>query len=187
MDQTTMDILYFGFLALVVIGGIIAILILCPKENKLRSEKNNCYRFTEKGGALFLSGSKPSLFERKNGSVIYIEKGPFEINAFFDDIKGADGKSYRTGAVLQLYLPERNAENAAKYLYSVLSSFNQESINAVITAEVETILMAKIKGYSENADLKIFEKDFRDAVEEKLSIFGYELYCSITLKISENK
>ena len=186
MDQTTMDILYFGFLALVIIGGIVAIAILAPKENKLRMEKKDCYRFIEKQGELFLSNAKPSLFEKKNG-YIYIEKGPFEIDAFFDDVTGADKKSYRAGAVLQLYLPERSAEKTAKYLYSILSSFNQDSINAVITAEVENILMSYVKKHSADKDIKKTEKAFSEEVSEKLAVFGYELYCPLTLKISENE
>lgn len=187
MDQTTMDILYFGFLALVVIGGVIAILILCPKENKLRNEKENCYRFIEKKGVLIQSSSKPSLFEKKKSNVIYIEKGPFEIDAFFDDIKGKDGKSYRLGAVLQLYLPERNAQTAADYFYSVLSSFNQEAIVSAIRSELETILLGKFKEYSSETETKAFESEFKEAAEKKLLAFGYELYCPLTLKISENK
>jgi len=187
MDQTAMDILYFGFLALVVIGGVIAILILCPKENKLRNEKINCYRFIEKNGVLIHSASKPSLFEKKKKNIIYIEKGPFEVDAFFDELKGKDGKNYRLGAVLQLYLPERNAQTAADYLYSISSSFNQDSIVSVIRAEIETILSAKFKEYSPENGQKAFEAEFKEAVDKKLMVFGYELYCPLTLKISENK
>lgn len=187
MEPSTMDILYFGFLALVIIGGVIAMLVLCPKENKLRNEKKNCYRFIEKNGVLIHTNSKPSLFEKKKTNIIYIEKGPFEVDAFFDDVKGKDGKSYRAGAVLQLYLPERNAETAAQYLYSILSSFNQDTIISVIRAELESILAAKIKEFGSDTEQKSFETGFKDAVEKKLVLFGYELYCPLTLKISENK
>ena len=61
-DFTTLDIIYFAFIGLVILGGIIAIIILCPKENKLKEEKSNCYRYMIRDGRLVRTG-KASLFE----------------------------------------------------------------------------------------------------------------------------
>lgn len=186
MELSWIDIVYFVFIGLVIIGGIAAIIILCPKENKLREEKKDCYRFIQKDGRLMQSTLKPSLFEKRNGSVIYIEKGPFEIEAFFDNIKGKDEKSYRAGAILQLYLPESGAETAAEYLYSVLNEFSQDTISAMLRVELEAVLASVMKNYSSDTDMNSFTKEFRETAVEKLGRFGYDLYCPPTLKIAEN-
>ncbi|MBQ7835066.1 MAG: hypothetical protein IJ385_04720 [Ruminiclostridium sp.] len=186
MSNTTLDLLYYGFIALVIIGGIIAIIILCPKENKLREQKKDSYRFLQQNGRLVLSNSMPSLFEKWTGKPVYIEKGPFEIEAFFDNIKGADENSYRTGAIIQLYLPESGAETAAEYLYSVLSDFSQDAITAMLRMELEGVVAAMMKKYENGADMKVFNEDFRNAVLDKLGKFGYDLYCPPTLKIVQN-
>lgn len=184
--MTYIDILYYCFIGLVVIGGVAAIIILCPKENKLRDDKKDCYRFIQQGGKLIKSSSKPSLFENIGGKPIYIEKGPFEIEAFFDDIKGADGKSYRSGAIFQVYLPESGSAQAAEYLYSVLSDFNQDAINAMLRIEIEAVVGAAMKKYSADADMKAFTEEIRTAVINKLGVFGYDLYTQPTVKISLN-
>lgn len=186
MEMTWMDIVYFVFIAAVLIGGITAIVILCPKENKLRQEKDNCYRCFQKGGKLVLSNSLPSLFEKWFGKPLYIEKGPFDIELFFDSVKGADDKSYRTGAILQLYLPESGAQTAAEYLYSVLSDFNQDAICEMLKAELEPILKNLVTKYKEGADIKALTEELRLAAINKLSVFGYDLYCPPTLKIALN-
>ncbi len=184
--MTHIDIIYYCFIGLVIIGGIVAIIILCPKENRLREDKKDCYRFIQSRGKLIKSDSKPSLFENIAGKPIYIEKGPFEIETFFDDVKGADENSYRLGAIFQLYLPERGSEQAAEYLYSVLSDFNQDSVNATLKLEIDTIISAAMKKYSQDADIDSFTEDIRTAVINKLGVFGYDLYTKPTIKISLN-
>ncbi len=184
--MTWMDILYFAFIGAVFIGGITAIIILCPKENKLRQEKNNCYRCFQRDGKLVLSNSLPSLFEKWFGKPLYIEKGPFDIELFFDSLNGSDEKNYRVGAILQLYLPESGAQTAAEYLYSVLSDFNQEAICEMLRAELEPILKSLMEKYKEGTDMKAFTEEFRLKAIEKLGVFGYDLYCPPTLKIALN-
>lgn len=179
-----MDFLYVAFIILVVIGGAIAIAILTPKENKLREEKKDCYRCFIKDGRLILTGSKPSLFENFTGKPLYIEKGPFEIEIFLDNLTGKDGKSYRAGAIMQLYLPESSAENAAEYLYVILKEFSQEAIHEALKTELTGVLASAAGGYDGETDMKVFTADFREAVIKKLGIFGYDLYCPPTLKIA---
>ena len=186
MTYTTLDILYLGFVLLVIIGGAAAILILCPKENKLREQKKESYRFLQQNGRLVLSNAMPSLFERWTTKPIYIEKGPFDVEAFYDDIKGADGISYRTGVIIQLYLPENGAEKAAEYMYSVLTDFSQEAITSMLRVELEGITAAMMKKYEGGTDMKAFEEELRNSVLDKLGKFGYELYCPPTIKIVQN-
>lgn len=184
---TWMDIVYFAFLGLVIIGGITAIVILCPKENKLRAEKNNCYRLFNRQGRLILSDSQPSLFENRFGKPVYIEKGPFQIETFFDSIDGADGKNYRSGAIIQLYLPENGAETAANYLYSVLPDFNQTNICEALRQQIEPVFRKHMESYKSDADMEKFTEAYRTAVIEKLSVFGYDLYTRPNISIAENK
>ena len=182
-----LDIIYFAFISVVIAGGVVAILILCPKESKLREEKSNCYRFFSKDDRLVMSNAKPSLFEKWTGKPIYIEKGPFEIETFFESIEGKDGKSYRCDAIMQLYLPESGAQTAAEYLYTVLKEFNQESISEMLRSELEKVTAEAIKGYDETGDMRLFTEKLRVAVCTRLAVFGYDLYCPPSVKIVKNK
>lgn len=181
-----MDIAYYCFIALVIIAGITAIIILCPKENRLRQEKKDCYRFKERDGRLFLTKSKPGLFEKRFGKPIYIEKGPFELEIFADSVIGADEKSYRMAAIFQVYLPESGAEQAGEYFYSVLSSFSQQDISEALKNELETAVLQEAEKYSENSDNAVFVNAVREAALKKLGVFGYDLYSNPTVKITPN-
>ncbi len=184
-DFTTLDIIYFAFIGLVILGGIIAIIILCPKENKLKQEKSNCYRFTVRDGRLIQSG-KASLFENWGKKPVYIEKGPFEINAFIDGGKGADGVTYNAVAVMLLYLPETSAQASADYLYSIMEDITQENINKLLTEELNTVLSNLLREYKgENPDT--LKEGFRSDVISKLQRYGYDLYCPPALKITAVK
>lgn len=184
-DFTTLDIIYFSFIGLVILGGIIAIIILCPKENKLKQEKSNCYRFTVRDGRLIQSG-KASLFENWGRKPVYIEKGPFEINAFIDNGKGADGTIYNAVAVALLYLPENKAQTSAEYLYSIMEDIQQETVCNLLTEELNTVLKELLAGYKgENTDS--LKEGFRENIISKLQRYGYDLYCPPTLKITAVK
>ncbi len=182
MELTTLDIIYFSFIGLVIIGGIVAILILCPKENKLKEEKSNCYRYVVRDGKLFNSG-KASLFENIGRKPIYIEKGPFEIDCFIDKTVAADGKTYNAGTVAILYLPETTAQASAEYLYSIMEDIKQETVCELLTNELNTVLSELMKAYK-GEDPDTLKEDFREAVILKLRRYGYDLYCPPTLKIS---
>lgn len=184
--MNVLDIIYFTFIGVIIAGGVVAILILCPKENKLREEKSNCYRFFNKDDRLTLSTAKPSLFEKWTGKPLYIEKGPFEVEAFFESIEGKDGKSYRCDTIMQLYLPESGAETAANYLYTVLNDFSQEKICEMLSAELEKVTAEAMKSYEETADMRVFTEKLRVAICTKLGTFGYDLYCPPSVKIVKN-
>lgn len=184
--MNTLDIIYFGFVSMVIAGGVVAIMLLCPRESKLRKEKSNCYRFLLKNDQLILSFAKPSLFEKWTGKPLYIEKGPFEIENFFESIEGKDGKSYRCDVLMQLYLPESGAETAGNYLYTVMDEFTQENICSLLTAELEKVTAEAMKGYEETADIKVFTEKLRVALCTRLGVFGYDLYCPPAVKIVKN-
>ena len=185
MDFTTLDIVYFAFIGLVIIGGIVAMIILCPKENKLKEEKSNCYRFLLRDGRLILSG-KASLFENIGKKPIYIEKGPFEITSFIDKGRGADGKTYNAVAVALLYLPENAAQESADYLYSLMEDIKQENVSKLLTEEVNSVLENLMRDYKgENPDS--LKETFREDLISKLQRYGYDLYCPPTLKITAVK
>ncbi len=185
MDFTTLDIIYFAFIVLVIIGGIIAIIILCPKENRLKEEKKNCYRFILRDGRLILSG-KASLFENIGKKPIYIEKGPFEISSFIDSGKAADGTVYNAVSVALLYLPETAAQDSADYLYSIMEDIKQENICNLLTEELNSVLESLLRDYKgENPDT--LKESFRENIISKLQRYGYDLYCPPTLKITAVK
>lgn len=185
MELTTIDIIYFVFIGLVIIGGIVAIIILCPKENKLKEEKSNCYRYLLRDGRLILSG-KASLFENFGKKPVYIEKGPFEINAFVDHGKGADGKIYNAVALAILYLPETTAQESAEYLYSIMEDIKQETVCGLLTEELNTVLDELMRNYK-GEDPDTLKESFRENIISKLRRYGYDLYCPPTLKITAVK
>lgn len=185
MELTTLDIIYFAFIGLVLIGGIVAIIILCPKENRLKQEKSNCYRYILRDGRLVKTGAA-SLFENFGKKPVYIEKGPFEIDAFIDNGRGADGESYNAVAVAILYLPETTAQESAEYLYSIMEDIQQETICRLLTEELDSALAELMKNYrGENPDT--LKEAFRENIVSKLRRYGYDLYCQPTLKITAVK
>lgn len=185
MDLTTLDIIYFVFIGLVIIGGIIAIIILCPKENKLKEEKINCYRYVLRDGRL-VRGGKASLFEKWGKKPIYIEKGPFEINSFIDNGKGADGNTYNAVALAILYLPETTAQESAEYLYSIMEDIQQETVCKLLEEEFTSVLAELLRNYKgENPEA--LKESFRESIISKLQRYGYDLYCPPTLKITAVK
>ncbi len=185
--MNTLDIIYLAFISMVIAGGITAILILCPKEGKLRQEKSNCYRFAVKNDRLMLSLAKPSLYEKWTDKPVYIDKGPFEVESFFEKVEGKDKKSYRSDVIIQLYLPENGAETAANYFYTILSEFSQEKINEALSAELDKVVAEAMKGYEETTDMRVFAEQLRVALSAQMGKFGYELYCPPSVKIAENK
>ncbi len=185
MELTPLDIIYFVFIGLVLIGGIVAIIILCPKENKLKQEKANCYRYVLRDGRLVKTGAA-SLFEKWGRKPVYIEKGPFEIDAFIDSGKGADGEIYNAVTVAVLYLPETTAQESAEYLYSIMEDIQQETICKLLTEELDSALSELMRDYrGENPDT--LKESFRENIVSKLRRYGYDLYCQPTLKITAVK
>ena len=182
MELTPLDIIYFTFIGLVLIGGIIAIIILCPKENKLKEEKAGCYRYIVRDGRLIRSG-KASIFENWGRKPVYIEKGPFEINAYIDSGKGADGVSYNAVALAILYLPETSAQESAEYLYSIMEDIQQETVCKLLEEEFTAVLEELLRNYKgENPDT--LKESFRENIISRLQRYGYDLYCPPTLKIT---
>lgn len=180
MNWDTIDILYVSFIALVIIGGIIAIMVLAPKENSRRQANENSYRFIKKNGEVKLSGGKTSLFE--GGSYFYIRKGPYEASGFADGVKGADGKYYKGAALAMVYVPESLAETAANYFCGM----NDEATDEIISETMSVALSEKLAEYTADTDEAAFKENFRKYAEAKLMKIGIMIFAVNSVKIAED-
>ena len=180
MSWDTIDILYVSFIALVIIGGIVAIMILAPKENNRRQANENSYRFIKKNGEIKLAGGKTSLFE--GGKYFYIRKGPYEADGFADGIKGADGKYYKGAALAMVYVPDSLAQTSAEYFCGMSDEGTEEIINETMSAA----LSEKLSEYTAGTDEAAFKEDFRKHAEAKLMKLGIMIFAVNSLKIAED-
>ena len=176
-----LDAIYAIFIALVIVGGIICIMIFVPKEREKRAKTENCYRYYKRGGDMIRSTDKASLYERTK-SYFYIEKGPFEVDGVADGIKGTDGKYYKAVAILSVYIPDSLADTAA----NIFCTMEQEGIVEAISETISEALVKKLSDYSEEADEAAFKEDFRKYTEEKLVTLGYMVDAFVGLKVSED-
>lgn len=180
MIWDTIDILYVSFIALVIIGGIAAIMILAPKENSKRQANENSFRFLKKNGEIKLAGGKTSLFE--GGKYFYVRKGPYEADGFADGIKGADGKYYKGAVLAMVYVPESLAMTAAQYFCGM----NDEGTNEIISETMSVALSDKLSEYTAGTDEAAFKEAFRKYAESKLMKLGIMIFAVNSVKIAED-
>ncbi len=180
MSWDTIDILYISFIALVIIGGIAAIMILAPKENNRRQANENSYRFLKKNGEIKLAGGKTSLFE--GGKYFYVRKGPYEADGFADGIKGADGKYYKGAALAMVYVPDSLAVTTANYFCGM----NDEGTDEIISETMSAALSEKLSEYTADTDEAAFKETFRKHAEAKLMKLGIMIFAVNSLKIAED-
>lgn len=172
------DIIYMIALVLIIGGGIVCLLIFLPKENKLRNERENCYRYALVGDTPKRISGKANLGERES-KYFYIDKGPLEIDCYCDKVESSDGKTYNSVVLVSVYLPESSADDAAK----VFMGLNTEGITAFISEALSLTLKELISEYDGNENENDFTKRFREAAENKLADMGYSIYQVYGLKI----
>ena len=180
MIWDTIDIIYVSFIALVIIGGIAAIMILAPKENNRRQANENSYRFLKKNGEIKLAGGKTSLFE--GGKYFYVKKGPYEADGFADGVKGADGKNYKAVVLAMVYVPDSLAETAANYFCGM----NDEGTDEIISETLSAALSEKLSEYTADTDETAFKEAFRKYAESKLMKLGIMIFAVNSIKIAED-
>ena len=98
MELQMIDYIFWGFIALVVIGGVGCLIVFLPKEHELEERTADCYRIVYRDGNYSISPHKANYGENVyslRSKFFYIKKVPFHSEAFCDEVTGCDGKSYR--------------------------------------------------------------------------------------------
>ena len=87
MEPQIIDYVFFGFIAIVAVGGIIALMVLLPKDHALEERTQDCYRIMFRDGKYTITHKKASLGENVyslRSRYFYIKKAPFQVDAFCD-------------------------------------------------------------------------------------------------------
>lgn len=184
MEPETLDYLFFGFIALVAVGGIIALLILLPREHALEERTRDCYRIMFRDGNYSLSKKKASLGENVfsvRSKYFYIKKAPFEVDAFCDGAAAKDGKNYRAAAAVTMYFPEDKLNVFAPTFHGA----NQEGIVETMEESLSNLLTEMIAEY--DGDTDTFSAKIKEEAQKKLDVFGLYVMSVKNVRISENK
>ena len=186
MELQMIDYIFWGFIALVVIGGVGCLIVFLPKEHDLEERTADCYRIQYRDGAYSISPRKASYGENVyslRSKFFYIKKVPFHTEAFCDEAEGKNGRSYRAAAMLTVYFPEDKLQIFAPTFHGS----SHEAIEETVSETVSAALTEAMKEYDENAEKAVFEEHLKKVTNEKLAIFGLILMSIGDVKITENK
>lgn len=179
------DIIFWGFVALVVVGGIFCLLIFLPKEHDYEDKRSNCYRIEYRDGIYKVSNKKPSYGENRyslRSKFFYIKKAPFEVDACCDDAKAPDGKNYRAITVVKVCFPEDRLQTFAPTFHGVA----HESIVETAEEALASAMKDALGKYDAAAGEEAFKEVFKECAKEKLDIFGLYIMSVGNIKINEN-
>lgn len=181
----SIDLLFWGFIALVVVGGIVCLLVFLPKEHDYEDNKNDCYRIQYRDGNYTVSKKKPSYGENRyslRSKFFYIKKIPFEIDAFCDEGEAPDGKSYRAVTSVKMCFPEDRLQTFAPTFHGV----SHESITETIEEALAAAMKDAIAKYDAAAGEEAFREVFKECAQKKLDIFGLYIMAVGNIRINEN-
>ena len=180
MEFQIIDILFMGFITLVVVGGIFCLLIFLPKEHDFDEAKKDCYRIEYRDGVYSVSRRKATYGENIwsiRSKFFYIKKVPFQVEAFCDDAQGKDKKHYRAAALVTVYFPENLLNTFAENFHNVPHEAVEETISETLSAALEGSV-------SEYEGDRPYEDFFKDKAGEKLKLFGAIVMSVNDLKVT---
>jgi hypothetical protein len=185
METNVIDIVFWVFITVIVLGGLACLIVFLPKEHNYEDSKNDCFRIEYRDGIYKISNKKPSYGENKyslRSKYFYIKKAPFEADACCDDGKAPDGKSYRAVTSLRLCFPEDKLQTFAPTFHGV----PHESIIETVEEALASAMKDAIAKYDPSADGETFKETVRECAKEKLDIFGVYIMSVGNIRISEN-
>ncbi len=186
MELNTIDLVFWGFIILVVFGGIACLLIFLPREHDYEDKYNNCYRIRYRDGVYSVTRKKAIYGENSvslRSKYFYIMRAPFECEAFCDEAAAADGKKYKAAVAVTLCFPENKLQVFAPTFQNVSHEMVVETLSEAISAALEDAM----KQYAPETGEEKFTEILKETVKEKLDIFGaYPMHIN-GLRISENK
>ena len=186
MELQMIDYIFWGFIALVVIGGVGCLIVFLPKEHELEERTADCYRIVYRDGNYSISPHKANYGENVyslRSKFFYIKKVPFHSEAFCDEVTGCDGKSYRAAAALTVYFPEDKLQIFAPTFHGS----SHEAIEETVAETASAGLTEALKDYESTVNQELFAEFIKHKISEKLEIFGILLMSMPDLKITENK
>ena len=177
----TVDLIFWLFITAVVVGGVICLLILLPKEHNFDDEHKNFYRIQYRDGSYSISKKPPKFGENiysLRSKYFYIKKAPFTVDAFCDEAVGKDKKTYRANASVTVYFPEDQLQVFAPNFHNVSPDVVEETISEALSSAIEEAVT------SYEGD-KPFEEHFKEIGSEKVKLFGLIIMSVNDLKVNK--
>ncbi len=178
------DYIFWGFVLLVVIGGLGCMLVFLPKEHEYEERYDGFYRIMFRDGNYSVTKKKPTYGENTfslRSRFIYIKRVPFEADAVCDEAKAPDGKTYRAAAALKLCFPEDRLQIFAPTFHGVAHEAIVETLEEALSSAMHDALGK----YDEKAGAGAFAEVFKAEATEKLDIFGAYIMHIGDIRISE--
>lgn len=174
------DLIFWGFITLVVVGGVFCLMIFLPKEHDFDDRHKDFYRIQYRDGNYAISHKSAKYGENiysLRSKFFYIMKVPFSVDAFCDEAVGKDSKTYRATASVTVYFPEDNLQTFAQNFHNVDHSSVEETISEALSSAIEEAVTT----YEGD---KSFEDHFKEVGTEKVKIFGVVIMKINDLKVT---
>lgn len=185
MEFEAIDVIFWVFVAAVVLGGVACLLIFLPREHDYEDSRNDCYRIQYRDGIYSVTHKKPSYGENTysiRAKFFYIKKAPFETEACCEEAKAPDGKSYRAVTSVKVCFPEDKLQVFAPTFHNV----PHESIVETLEEALAAAMSDAIGKYDAKAGTDAFKEVFKSCAKEKLDIFGVYIMSVGDIRINEN-
>ena len=163
-----LDILFISTIIIIILGGLVALHFLLPKEKKFDDTHAYQYRIEYRDGSYSISHKKASFGENTyslRSKFFYLPKAPFEVEAFCDEAVGKDRKTYRASALLSVFFPEDKLEVFAPIFQNMDETGREETIAEAFSAA----LGDAVEQYE---GTEPFDDFFRKSADEKAELFG---------------
>ena len=186
MEFQAIDYIFWGFIILVVLGGLTCLIVFLPKEHDYEDARNSSYRIQYRDGAYTVSKKKPSYGENKyslRSKYFYIIKIPFEVDACCEDAKATDGKNYRAVTAIKVCFPEDKLQTFAPTFHGV----SHEGIVETLEEALASAMSDAITKYDPAAGEEAFKEVVKESAKEKLDIFGVYVMSVGNIRINENQ
>lgn len=185
MEIDTIDLIFWGFITLVVLGGLACLVVFLPKEHDYEDKYANCYRIMYRDGNYSVTRKKPTYGENTfslRGKFFYIYKAPFELTAVCDGTEAPDGKSYRAVGIVTVCFPENKLQVFAPTFHGVA----QDSVAETLEEALGSAMKDALEHYDSSAGDETFAELFKNTAKEKLDIFGAYVMKVNNVRITEN-
>ncbi|MBR5087903.1 MAG: hypothetical protein IK093_00595 [Ruminiclostridium sp.] len=186
MEINAVDIVFWVFITIVVIGGLACLVVFLPKEHDYEDSRQDCYRIQYRDGVYSVTKKKPSFGENKysiRSKYFYIKKAPFEADACCEDGKAPDGKNYRAVTSVRVCFPEDKLQVFAPTFHNV----SHESILETVEEALASAMKDALAKYDAAAGEEAFKEVFKECAKEKLEIFGIYVMTVGNIRVNENE
>lgn len=177
------DILFIATIAVIILGGLVALHFLLPKEKKFDDSHAYLYRIEYRDGSYSISHKKPAFGENVysiRSKFFYLPRAPFDVEAFCDEAVGKDGKTYRAAADVSVFFPEDKLEVFAPIFQNMDDAGRDDTIAEALSSALEEA----VKQYE---GTEPFDEFFRKSADEKSELFGLRIKEVRNLNVTKVK